>query len=298
MNIVIVGAGAIGQAIGHIISKKQIPFEFWDKDPEKVPGQKRLEVIIPTATLVFICVPSWAFRQAAAIIRPYLQSETIIVGLSKGLERKTAKRIDEIAREAFPSNPFILLSGPMMADALQDDKPGFAVAATHSTSGDVLQQVVELFHQTSLTVETSTELPSVAFAGVLKNMYAIGLGIVAGLDLGENEKGWVITQATTEMQWIARHLQLSTDIILGVAGLGDLIATGFSPNSMNYRVGRELALHGSTDLRSEGLVSIAPFMALLGDVPDVANELPLLSAIYDVTEQQSDADMVFHDLLP
>ena len=77
-------------------------------------------------------------------------------------------------------------------------------------------------------------------AGVLKNIYAIVLGIADGLEFDGNAKGWIAARATNEMLAIAETLGADKKIMLGTAGLADFIATAYSPYSRNREIGDEI----------------------------------------------------------
>src|SRR3989338_844635 len=83
----------------------------------------------------------------------------------------------------------------------------------------------------------TSDVRGVAVAGVLKNIYALGLGIAHALGWGENQKGWFVSRALREMARAAELLGGTRETMLGIAGLGDLVATGFSPHSHNRTTG-------------------------------------------------------------
>ncbi len=95
--------------------------------------------------------------------------------------------------------------------------------------------------------------------GVLKNVYAVGLGIASGLKLGSNFNGWLIAQAVHEMELVLPHLGGHSETGQSLAGLGDLIATGFSTYSTNRTCGIQLVDTGVCNMDSEGMISI-PFL--------------------------------------
>lgn len=289
-HVVIVGAGAIGRAIERLIQDKAIRLELWDKDPTKVENQKELRDIIPSAEVVFLCVPSWSLREAITTIKPLLSDKTIIVGLSKGLESQSNYRIDQIVDELLPNNPFVLLSGPMLARLIQEDKPSYASIAATANHREALESIELLFLDTNLSLHPVNDVTAAALGGILKNIYAMVLGIVDGLEYGNNTKGWIVALSVREMQTIADRLNTNSTIMPGIAGLADLIATGFSSSSNNHRVGRELVLHGQTDLKSEGLVSLPSLLTLLNGNTE---SLPLLHTLNEAINNQQQTAVIF-----
>jgi glycerol-3-phosphate dehydrogenase len=126
-KITIIGAGAIGRAIEHILLTNGRAPVLWDKDTTKVPNQGELGTAVAGSQIVFLCVPSWVLRSACEMLRPHLSSEAILVGISKGLEQGTKLRTDEVLVDVFPQNEITLLSGPMLASEIRTGAKAYAI---------------------------------------------------------------------------------------------------------------------------------------------------------------------------
>lgn len=293
-HVVIIGAGAIGQAIRHLLRNQDINLNLWDIDKTKVKDQKELGALIPGAAIVFLCVPSWVLREALLEIKPFLGRSSVIASVSKGLEIKTNHRIDQLASEILPNNKFVLLSGPMIARLITEDKHSYATIASLANNKEAIRSVEQLFLNTKLSLSVCNDIASVAISGVLKNVYAIILGIIDALDCGNNTKGWIVSLSLREMQAIAQRLKLDPVVMLGTSGLADLITTGFSPTSTNQRLGKELVFNGQTEIKSEGLISLPGLMELL---EDSTQSLPLLNALHRAIENKTKTAIIFSDWL-
>lgn len=293
MKIAIIGAGAIGQAIGSIIKdKKNIAVVFWDKDQTKVPHQRMVSEAVEKANLIFVCVPSFAVRAVAISITPHLTDQTIVVSVAKGIESDTNKTIDEILRESLGfEQPIAMLCGPMLADEIMRGMP--AVGTVGTTTRQVFTMLHELFSDTLLRVEYSRDIHGVAIVSVLKNIYTIGVGIGEGLGYGDNWRGWFMNQALNEMITILKYLGGTPFTVHSAAGLGDFIATSHSPSSRNHTVGQELGAQGQTTLVSEGVQSLSPLIQLVGKHMD---ELPILSALQKIILDKHHAQPTFQAL--
>lgn len=286
--MVIIGAGRIGTAIKSILKDKGIKTGLWDKDQSKVSNQKRLSEIVPNAGFLFLCVPSWAVRNVMMSAVEHLNKETIVISLAKGIEKKTLKTMDEIFKEVLPAKqPFAVLGGPMLAEELSRGKKGIGMVG--SSTRTVFNRLVELFSCTNLCLEYSADAHGVALAGVLKNVYAIGLGACDTLGLGRNLKGWFAQKALSEMSEIIKILGGKRDTAYSVAGIGDLIATGFSPSSHHRQIGKDLVRTGHTNQQSEGLISMPSLFALLGKK---AEEFLLLKTLGKVIMQKQNVGRV------
>ncbi len=273
-NIVFIGAGEIGSSLGGLLKKKGYAVEWWDADTSRVPNQKELADIVPSADVLFLCIPSWAHRSALAACAPYFFQKTIVLTVSKGLERETKKTIASVMGESLPiSQPFGILSGPMLAEEMDADQFGCGVYTT--VYEDTHQIIEELFSGTVLRIEYSPDVLGVVYAGVLKNVYALAIGISDGLSLGDNARGWIITKALREAGDIVYHLGGLRETVYSPAGLGDLIATGCSDFSRNREEGKKIAQTGVCSATSEGCVSLPSLIALLKNTDD----FPLLKTL-------------------
>jgi glycerol-3-phosphate dehydrogenase (NAD(P)+) len=293
-TVLIIGAGEIGRAIEKILSDKQnLKIELWDKDASKVPGQKQLVDIVPLADFLFLCVPSWASRAVLHSVLPNLNKNTLIISLAKGIEARTLKTMDSVLEELLPSAAFYaLLMGPMLAEELMQGLVGIGVVA--SKESRVFDKTRALFADTNLLIEFSTDVRGIAFAGVLKNIYAIGLGIADGLNLGNNFKAWLVKTSVKEMAEIIELAGGQKESAFGSAGLGDLIATGFSPYSRNRQVGDELVRTGKCCLKSEGFVSLPSVIKLIKE--DKISQLPILQALTEIIIYHKNVKTTFERL--
>jgi glycerol-3-phosphate dehydrogenase (NAD(P)+) len=293
-RVAIVGAGEIGTALAYLIRKSGRSVELWDKDATKVPDQKPLAEIIPGASAVFLGVPSWAMRPALGSLKPLLTAGTVVVSLAKGIEHETKKTMDGVMAELLPAGvPAALLGGPMLAKELKQDMIGAAVIATERQ--DDFDRVRALFAGApTIRLEWSSDLRLTALLGVLKNVYAVGLGIVDGLGWGMNAQGWFTARAIREMDAIVTALHGVPNAVCGSAGVGDYVATGFSSYSRNRGFGHGIVLNGVCDLRSEGCISLPSLLSL---VDGRLAEFRILTTLNQVLYEKADVKAAFERLL-
>ncbi len=287
-HIVIIGAGNIGRAVEKVLSAKGVTVSFWDADASKHPSIRPLAETIPSASFVFLCVPSQAVRGALSSVVPFLRPETIVVSLSKGIEQESGKFMDEVLTDELKSIPYVLLFGPMLAGELSGGLFGAAVAASASVTAR--DAVVELWSGSALSVEVSDDVRGVALSGVLKNIYAVGLGMLTYLQSGHNTKGWYVSRAVAELALLISSLGGKGATAYGVSGLADLVATGFSEDSRNVQAGADLARDRICRAESEGCVSIVPLMRRLGSE---SVKYPLLTLLASVITDGNDPKIAF-----
>ncbi|KKW12801.1 MAG: Glycerol-3-phosphate dehydrogenase [NAD(P)+] [Parcubacteria group bacterium GW2011_GWA2_49_9] len=293
-HVAIIGAGAIGQALAHILDRnKENRLELFDKDPAKVTrAALPLPDVVKEAEVLFLCVPSWAMRGALTEMKSYLSQDAIVVSLAKGIEEEHKKTMDALLVEILPQHRIALLGGPMLAAEFMEDLPGVGCLATEHV--EVAEQIAGLFAGTLLSFETTSDVRGVAFAGVLKNIYALGLGVAHGLSWGDNQKGWYLTRALVEMATIVEQLGGKRETAYSLAGIGDLVATGFSGYSRNSRSGEEIVRNGVCNIQSEGCASLPHFLKLL---PADRSVFPLLHGLEQIIIDGKDAKDIFSQLI-
>jgi glycerol-3-phosphate dehydrogenase (NAD(P)+) len=236
--------------------------------------------MIPQCTVLFLCVPTWLLRSAIQEIKPFLTPGTILVSVSKGFEKETCTRVDHLIASLLPDKtyPFVFLAGPMIAEELVTGAPTEALAVSHNDSAR--KTVIDLFAKSSLSIHASDDVEGVITAASLKNIYALGVGICDGLDLGATAHGCFLSHAVREMQNIILAHHGNPETALSIAGIGDLIATTQSQHSTNYTTGIRLARGLEPQRGSEGLNTLSCLARMKndGELP----KTPFLSAIADI----------------
>lgn len=286
MIVGILGFGEIGKALHAVLSNQPtITLKCWDKNADILPHQEPLATMIPNCDVLFICVPTWLVRSALQAIHRLLKPNTILVSVSKGFEKETCTRVDKLFTAICQADhAFVFLGGPMIAEELIAGTKSRAVAS--SAHPEALRAVASLFAHTNLAVESSDDLEGVVTAASLKNIYALGIGIGDGLNIGSNGHGILIAKAIKEMMRIVVANGGQAESALGLAGLADLVATAQSPNSTNYTTGVRLA-RGQPPSRGSEAINTIP--CIVTTVKDILDDLPLLKAIHSVVVDHTDA---------
>ncbi len=278
----------MGHGIKKLLVEKDVQVEFIDKNPDKTEnGQDGQN---GPADAVFACIPSTALRAGLESAKPRMGSQTSIILLTKGIEPRTRLMNFEVAREFADILRVAILGGPMLAHEIIQDQPCSAVLAAGNEETKNL--VRELLLTRKILLSFSPDLKSVALAGVLKNVYALAIGMADGLGWGFNGKGALIAAAASECRKIFASLGADESVMLGPAGLGDLIATALSPFSHNRQMGERI-VRGELFSESEGIAALPSLLAMLGDG---AGQLQILSAIKSVILDQESPRAVFETL--
>ena len=194
------------------------------------------------ADLVCFAVPSQTLAANASAVAGALRPGATILSATKGIDRESGRRMSEILAELLPGHPLAVISGPNLSREVVEGLPGSTVIATRGASVAALRAA---FHSRALRVYTSEDITGVEFGGALKNVIAIAGGMVDGFQFGNNAKAALLTRGLAEITRLGVAGGAEAITFQGLAGVGDLIATSYSPLSRNRRLG-ELIAGGAT----------------------------------------------------
>ncbi|MBT3230203.1 hypothetical protein HN358_00250 [Candidatus Uhrbacteria bacterium] len=284
-NIAFIGFGAFGQALAGVLEKKEgIELSAWDvQDTGKSCQVPEVADAVKDAEVIFFAVPSQFFVQCVSKISSIPDSAILVTG-TKGMDPETNKLPFEILQAQFPKNKIAVLSGPMLADELNEGLPTTATIASDKI--EVANSIKKLFEGTQVSLQETDDMIGAALLGVLKNVYVLALGISDGLKMGSDFKASLIQKAQVEMQEILHRLGAHRETISTPAGMGDFLATGYSSSSRNYSYGFGFAT-GNTESEKtvEGMKNIQNIMARLEN----GSDLPFLSAVKAIFKEGADA---------
>ena len=193
------------------------------------------------ADMVVLVVPSHSLRENVRTLLPHLDSRSIVLSATKGLEKDSTNRMSQVLEDELPKafhSRISVLSGPNLAKEIAQRMPASTVVA--SQDEEVALRVQELFMSPTFRVYTNTDVVGVEFGGALKNIIALGAGISDGLGYGDNGKAAFITRGLVEITRLGVAAGANPITFAGLAGLGDLVATCSSPLSRNRYVGEQL----------------------------------------------------------
>jgi glycerol-3-phosphate dehydrogenase (NAD(P)+) len=292
----VIGAGSFGIAIANLLAEngevllytrteeqtKEINEKHRSKDyalSERIRATNDFKQIAEECFLIFPIVPSDSFVEMLEEIAPYLKPSHILIHGTKGLytPKKISKELELKKSDVFTMSELIkiktgvvrigCLAGPNLATELSEHQPAATVIA--SEFNEVIDLGQKALRSSRFQVYGSNELLGVELAGVLKNYVAIASGMLTGLGYGENARALLITRGMAELIYVAKALGASERAFLGLAGIGDLIATCNSPKSRNYSVGLQLAQGKKLD----------EIIASIGEVAEGVKTLQIVRAL-------------------
>ena len=256
MKTTVLGSGGWGTALALVLCDNGHDVTLWSHSPEKadqmaqtrenpllkgVPLPETLHITgsldcLAGADMVVSAAPSFAVRTTGEKARPYLRPETVLVTVSKGIERETGLRMSQILQEATGNICRVAaLSGPSHAEEVGRKLPTGCVSACPDRAA--ARFVQDAFMNDYFRVYTSYDIIGVELAAALKNVVALSCGICTGLGLQDNTKALLMTRAMAEITRLGEQLGGTRRTFGGLAGMGDLIVTCTSLHSRTYRAG-------------------------------------------------------------
>jgi glycerol-3-phosphate dehydrogenase (NAD(P)+) len=261
MTVSVVGGGAWGTACAIHLTRRGVEPLLWlyepelceiikktgensyylagSRIPEAVECTTSLEHAVTASDNIIVATPSFALRSTLQQAAPYLSGKQILI-LTKGLETETFLRMSQVAFQIVGAEASVaVLSGPSFAKEVA--KGVFTAVVVASQHKEVSGHFQEMLHNERLRVYTSEDLIGVELGGALKNVMAIGAGMLEGLSLGSNTQAAYITRALAEIRRLGKTLGARDATFMGLSGLGDLVLTCTGPLSRNRQFGIELA---------------------------------------------------------
>lgn len=256
MRAVVLGSGGWGTALALVLCDNGHDVTLWSHNPAKaeemtrsrenpllkgVPLPESLHITgdlscLEGADLAVSAAPSFAVRETGKKAAPYLRPDSILVSVSKGIERDTNLRMSQVLQEATGNIcKVVALSGPSHAEEVGVRLPTGCVSACPDRTA--ARFVQDAFMNDYFRVYTSYDIIGVELAAALKNVVALSCGICTGLGFQDNTKALLMTRAMAELTRLGEQLGGTRRTFGGLAGMGDLIVTCTSMHSRNNRAG-------------------------------------------------------------
>jgi glycerol-3-phosphate dehydrogenase (NAD(P)+) len=254
--------------------------------PESIRATHDPSEAAAAADLVVLAVPSQRLRENLQDWAGVLPADGVIMSLMKGVELGTQKRMSEVIAEVTGAGPerIAVLSGPNLAREIANREPAASVVACADEG--VAAHLRELLHGPNFRPYSSVDVVGCELGGAYKNVIALAVGMAVGLGFGDNTTASVITRGLAETARLAVKLGADPLTLMGLAGLGDLVATCSSPLSRNRTFGEKLGRGMSTEEITASTRQVAEGVKSCGSLLALAqrNEIyaPLVEAVHAV----------------
>lgn len=268
-KVAVFGAGSWGTAFSLVLADAGNDVTIWGRraevcatindkheNVEYFPGIELPESIRATtdpaeavadAEFVVLSVPSQTLRENLGHWTDLMPNDAVFVSLMKGVELGTTKRMSEVIAEVTGAGPkrIAVVSGPNLAREIALREPAASVIACADEA--VAHRLQELCHSQAFRPYRSTDVLGCELGGAYKNVVALCVGMAVGLGFGDNTTASLITRGLAETARLAMKLGADPLTLMGLAGLGDLVATCSSPLSRNRTFGEKLGQGMTTE---------------------------------------------------
>ena len=319
MKIGIIGAGAWGTALSNILAKNQNVI-LWAKEKNvcdninknqenkrflpKIKLSKKINCTteindVCDCDILFLVIPVQYLSGVLSKLKNSLDTKTIFVCCSKGLEMNSLKLPSQIVSSIFPKNKIAIISGPNFATEITKGLPAATVVA--SKNEEVSKKIANLIKSPTLRPYLSSDIIGSQIAGALKNIYAIASGIVVGKKYGENAVASIISRSFAEITTVAKTMDAKKSTLAGLSGMGDLFLTCSSKESRNFSLGIDLAKGKTLNEIIQKKFSIAEGAFTVRALKKLADkeklDLPINEAVYRVLYRKKNIDSTIQELL-
>lgn len=321
-NISVIGAGAWGTALAHVLASAGRKVTLYAREPRlashinanhvndtyltgltlnaSIRATSDLAEAVSGANIILTATPSQFFRDLLTKLKPLLKPGAPLVNAAKGIEVATGGLLSEVAAEIVPDQPYAVLSGPNFAHEAAKGLPAAATFATHAKHADAAHWA-GAFSSRSFRPYLSHDPVGAEISGAVKNVIAIACGIVDGKGLGQNAKAAVMTRGMAEIKRLGLKKGAEAETFLGLSGLGDLVLTCSSMSSRNYSLGAALG-KGETlaDIlakRNSVAEGVTTAKAIALHAHKLGVSMPICEAVNNVLHHGANIDTVIKDLL-
>lgn len=320
MKITVLGSGAWGTALAMLLLENGNDVTLWSYTEEeskvlrethenpmlkgvRLPPELKFSTdmaCVKGCGLVVMATPSFAVRTTAAKLKVLADPGTILVSVSKGIEKDSSLRLSQVIEEELQGHcPVVVLSGPSHAEEVGRRIPTGVVAAADDLK--IAEQVQDLFMNQRFRVYTSDDKVGTEICAALKNIIALCAGCCDGMGYGDNTKALLMTRGLAEMVRLGVALGGKKETFTGLAGMGDLIVTCCSMHSRNRRCGILIGQGKGVQeaIKEVGAVVEGYYAAANARTlaQKVGVEMPIAQAAYEVLYEGRDVHNVITDLM-
>jgi glycerol-3-phosphate dehydrogenase (NAD(P)+) len=322
-KVAVMGAGSWGTAFSIVLADAGNDVTIWARredlcraindtreNPDYMPGIELPAAITAThdpavalggAEFVVLAVPSQNLRHNLSDWVPHIPEDAVLLSLMKGVELGTLKRMSEVIAEVTGAGPerIGVVSGPNLAKEIARREPAASVVACADEG--VAKRLRDLCHSPAFRPYSSVDVVGCELGGAYKNVIALSVGMAVGLGFGDNTTASVITRGLAETARLATALGADPMTLMGLAGLGDLVATCSSPLSRNRTFGEKLGQGMTTEEVAASTRQVAEGVKSCSSLLELANRAgvyaPIVQHVHDVIEGEMTAGDMLKSLI-
>lgn len=265
--------------------------------PSTVSATHDPERALDGAEVVVLAVPSQTLRSNLVEWAGHIPDGAVMVSLMKGVELGTLKRMSEVIADVTGAGPdrIAVLSGPNLAKEIARREPAASVVACENEQ--VSKRLRHLCHSPAFRPYSSVDVVGCELGGAYKNVIALAVGMAVGLGFGDNTAASVITRGLAEIARLATALGADPMTLMGLAGLGDLVATCSSPLSRNRTFGEKLGQGMTTEEISASTRQVAEGVKSCSSLHELADRAGVYAPIVEHVQAVVEGTMTAGDML-
>lgn len=322
-KVAVLGGGSFGTVLANIAASNGNNVALWVRDSEQalrinseganstyhpelklssnIAASENLEDVMKDSDILLIATPSIIFENIVKRIVPMIEPGAHIISCTKGIKLNPFRSMSDIIsmNVDLNINSVGVLSGPNLAREIAENKVAGTVIA--SSSNVLITSVKKALSSDLFKVYSSNDIQGVELAGALKNIYAIICGMADALNVGENAVGLILTRSMAEMSRFAVAKGANPITFLGLAGMGDLVATCTSNLSRNLQLGSHLGAGLSLKVAKDKVGQVAEGVRTLEVIKDESSNLnikmPLVDSLHDIIYKNSSPKTLIDDLI-
>ena len=316
----VMGGGAWGTTVAKLLSDKNSNVLLWAKETQvkkdiektrinktylnKIKLNKSLKITnqledLSELDILFVVIPTQYIQATLKPLKKIIKRNCILVNCAKGIDIKSTSLISEVINKTLPSNRLAIMSGPNFALEIALGKPTATLIAAQKISD--AKYIANLISSKTFRPYLSNDIIGAQICGAMKNVYAIGCGIIVGKNFGENAVASVIARSFAEIKSIGKKLGAQPETLSGLSGLGDLFLTCSSKKSRNFSLGFDLAKGKKLENLLRNKKTIAEGAYTVKAIKKLGKKLklslPLNDAIYKILYQNKNINNTISELL-
>ena len=324
MRTTVLGAGGWGTTLSIILQSNSHEVILWEFKEEyakilsetrqnpvylpgvSIPGKIKVTHSLKEACterdIIVIAVPTQFIRSVLKEIEKLDFNRTIFVSVAKGIEKDTLLTVSQIIKQEIPGltdSQIGVISGPSHAEEVSRKIPTAVVAASKDIN--TAKRIQEIFITSYFRIYSSDDIIGAELGGAIKNIIAIGAGIIAGAKLGDNTTAAIMTRGVAEIARFGLYFGAKPETFSGLSGMGDVIVTCMSTHSRNRYVGEQIGkgkklkeVLSTMEMVAEGVETCRSVYAL---AKKIGIETPICEAVYQILFEDKDPIKASFDLM-
>lgn len=320
MKVGVLGAGAYGLALSHILVNNKVDVTVWTHDENeakildkdriskklndyKVPSEIKFTTSLKDAVvnmdLIVMAIPAFAFEEVTIKLSKYIKRKQPVLIATKGIQQNTCLFLNDVFSK-YLKNSIAVISGPTFAvDMIKDSPVGFSLA-TRSRKTEMV--VRECFQNSTTKFRRTKDIVGIEICGSIKNVMAIASGMLEGMGVTDSTRALFLTESMNDIKELIDALGGKKKSILSFAGFGDILMTCTSKNSRNFSFGYLIGKGASTkeindyleNTTVEGMYTLKSIHKL---VRKKKVKMPIINLIHDIIEGKKDKEEMLKFLI-